>query len=717
MMLRPRRTMFRRSVTAIIACFAFAASKLALAGGGPENLLLVVNERSWSSLSIANHYIQLRAIPPQNVVYVPWTLDNEQITSAVMRERLLGPVLAEIERRRLGDHIDTIVYSADFPTLITADADILPGTKIPPPLMPLVSLTGATYLYQQFMAKQPEYLLFRSNGYFRPGGETEVPASHGFRSWYAWDAENRLLEAGAGRQYLLAAMLGCTSGRGNSTAEVIAMLKRSAAADYSRPTGTIYFAENSDVRSTKRQPLFASAVKAITAVGGKAATFAGTVPKKNDVAGAMIGSSDFSLIDTKLQPGAIAEHLTSHGGMLNEGATQTPISDWVRAGAALTSGAVAEPYAVPFKFPAAYMHLHYVRGCTAAEAYYQSISGPYQMLVLGDPLCKPWGRRAKIELVGFDNSQPLAGDVTITPRATFDGGDKPSRFELFLDGAMISACAPGGSFTFNADRLVDGRHELRVAAVGPEPIEMRSSVIAPFDTADRIRTLTLKRVGDGPIRWGEVLALDVAATGLPAGAKIVVAQGTRGVALLAAPGRIQLAPHLFGAGPVTLQAFAITGPAQPPAVLSAPLELEIEPAPPLPKLADLDETKLRPGAALTIGDKPATALTTATFDEGLRAVAKDEAFQLTAYFDVAEDGLYQFHLRHALQLELAVDDLPIYKSDAKQPTLDYAPIALAAGRHKLTLTGKLTGPPQLDIRFGLRGVQRLKPSTLKHTAP
>lgn len=710
---RPQRTMFRRSVVAIIAFVAIGCSRFALAGGGPENVLLVVNERSWSSLSIANHYIRLRAIPSQNIVYIPWTLDNEQINSATMRERLLGPVLAEIERRRLGDHIDTIVYSADFPTLITADADILPGTKIPPPLMPLVSLTGATYLHRQFMAKQPEYLLFDSNGYFRPGTESEVPASHGFRSWYGWDAKNSLLEAG-GRHYHLAAMLGCTSGRGNSTAEVVAMLERSAAADYSRPDGTIYFAENSDIRSTKRQPLFASAVKAITAAGGKAATFSGMVPKQSDVAGAMLGSSDFSLADTKLQPGAIGEHLTSHGGMMNEGATQTPITDWVRAGAALTSGAVAEPYAVPFKFPAAYLHLHYVRGCTAAEAYYQSISGPYQMLVLGDPLCKPWARKAKIELVGFDNSKPLAGTVTIAPQATFDGGGEPSRFELYLDGALVASCAPSGTFTFDADRLADGRHELRVAAVGPEPIEMRSSVIAPFDTADRIRSLTLKRVGDGPIRWGGVLALDVEATGLPAGARIVVAQGTRGVALLAASGRIQLAPHVFGRGPVTLQAFAITGPTSPPAVYSAPLELEIEPAPPLPKLADMDETKLRAGAALKLGDKPAAALTAATFDEGLRAATKDEAFQITGYLDIAEDGLYQFHLRHALQLELAVDDRPIYKTDAKQPTLDYAPIALAAGRHKLTLTGKLTGPPQLDVRFGLRGVQRLKPSALKH---
>ncbi len=42
----------------------------ARAGGGPENVLLVVNEDSPSSKLIANHYISLRQIPDRNVVYL-----------------------------------------------------------------------------------------------------------------------------------------------------------------------------------------------------------------------------------------------------------------------------------------------------------------------------------------------------------------------------------------------------------------------------------------------------------------------------------------------------------------------------------------------------------------------------------------------------------------------------------------------------------------------
>src|SRR5262245_20477487 len=42
------------------------------AGGGPENLILVVNSASANSLTIANHYVQLRKIPPNNVIYLDW---------------------------------------------------------------------------------------------------------------------------------------------------------------------------------------------------------------------------------------------------------------------------------------------------------------------------------------------------------------------------------------------------------------------------------------------------------------------------------------------------------------------------------------------------------------------------------------------------------------------------------------------------------------------
>ncbi len=57
--------------------------------------------------------------------------------------------------------------------------------------------------------------------------------------------DGKLLEAG-GQQYMLSTMLAATSGRGNSVAEVLSYLQRSAGADATHPDGTIYYVLNSD---------------------------------------------------------------------------------------------------------------------------------------------------------------------------------------------------------------------------------------------------------------------------------------------------------------------------------------------------------------------------------------------------------------------------------------------------------------------------------------
>ena len=59
---------FARTIFAGAAAMLFCLAPPARAGGGPENLFLVVNAASWASQSVANHYVELRKIPPINVL-------------------------------------------------------------------------------------------------------------------------------------------------------------------------------------------------------------------------------------------------------------------------------------------------------------------------------------------------------------------------------------------------------------------------------------------------------------------------------------------------------------------------------------------------------------------------------------------------------------------------------------------------------------------------
>ena len=154
--------------------------------------------------------------------------------------------------------------------------------------------------------------------------------------------------------------------------------------------------DNSDIRARTRRPMFEPTVKRLQELGVRAEIVQGSLPQgRDDVMGLVAGSAGFDWPSSKsrILPGAICEHLTSFGGVMLENAGQTPLTEFLRHGAALSSGTVTEPYAIAAKFPLPFLHVYYAQGCSAAEAFYQSLSGPYQLLIVGDPLCAPWASR------------------------------------------------------------------------------------------------------------------------------------------------------------------------------------------------------------------------------------------------------------------------------------------------------------------------------------
>lgn len=192
----------------------------------------------------------------------------------------------------------------------------------------------------------------------------------------------------------LAILLGATTGRGLTVAETIANLERSVAADGTRPLGSVWFmASNDDARTGPRRWAFAAAAAELRRLGVAAEVRDGVLPPKDAlVIGATIGIADFDWAanGAMIQPGAWCDHLTSLGGALQPNGGQTPLTAFLRAGAAGAGGTVAEPLNHPFKFPSAFVHVHRARGLSLVEAVHRSMSGPYQYLVVGDPLSRPW---------------------------------------------------------------------------------------------------------------------------------------------------------------------------------------------------------------------------------------------------------------------------------------------------------------------------------------
>ncbi len=92
-------------------------------------------------------------------------------------------------------------------------------------------------------------------------------------------------------------------------------------------------------------------------------------------------------------PGALGDHLTSFGGMLEGGHGQMTALSWIEAGVTATYGTTSEPYSHLPKFPhPQLLLLFYVQGASALEAYWKSVAWPQQGLFVGEPLAAPFAR-------------------------------------------------------------------------------------------------------------------------------------------------------------------------------------------------------------------------------------------------------------------------------------------------------------------------------------
>jgi uncharacterized protein (TIGR03790 family) len=700
-----RRGLFRALLLALASLLA--APSLAAAGGGPENVFLVVNARSWASITVANHFIQARHIPLSNVFYLDWPGDLQTIDVKVFREQILKPALAAIRRRGLGTQIDYLVYSADFPYAVNLQSEMV-GINLPQILSPVASITGVTYFYGPLLTLSPIAIGLENNHYFR-----KESASHGFRAWYGWSAGGKLQEAG-GDQYLLSTMLAYTSGRGNSVREAVSALERSATADGTSPGGTIYFMRNNDIRSRVRHDGYTAAILDLLRVKVDGEELEGTIPvHKKDVQGAMIGAASFDWGNSAstILPGAICEHFTSYGGILAEGAGQTPLTDLIRYGAAGASGTVVEPYAIAAKFPSPMLQVHYAHGCSLAESYYQSVNGPYELLIVGDPLCRPWAKIPKISTTGPHAGETVKGTIQLEPSAETKG-DAVDRYELFVDGPRSQIISQGQFFDLDTSAYPDGYHELRIVGIEGGPIESQGELILPLIFSNHGQTVELT-ADQTKARWGTPLKLTASTQQAD---RILLFHNSQIVGQISgSSGTTDIDPRVLGEGRLELRAFALGGNDAAHRALSSPLLLEVEPNPPLPpqQLAGI-----KPIAGLRLrgaDDKIEVVQDTHPGDWLAKAGAvARKPYHLSAYFTVPREEIYQFQIEYTGELRLKVDDVELFHGDDAQTGWHYLPINLAKGIHRVEIDAVAGGTPQLQIRFGGPGATTVTGKHFQH---
>ncbi|HEY2189129.1 MAG TPA: TIGR03790 family protein, partial [Caldimonas sp.] len=173
-----------------------------------------------------------------------------------------------------------------------------------------------------------------------------------------------------------------------------------------------------------------------------------------------------SIASNTFLDGAIADHLTSFGGVLT-GFGQTSALEWLEAGATGSYGTSTEPCSFRAKFPEpGIVMAHYLSGETLVEAYWKSVLMPGQGVFIGDPLARPFG--------GTRITRSAAGTVVLT-RAL-----PPGNYIVEAATSSIGPFRPIGALRANGF----GVREIRLPADERRFVRLRRAPEAPGRQAE-----------------------------------------------------------------------------------------------------------------------------------------------------------------------------------------------------------------------------------------
>ena len=530
-----------------VAFLCAAATQFALAGGTPENALLIIDPTDRDSMYVGNYYRQARGIPDTNILYMAPGAANYIAFADYNLDALFG-MLANAGTE---DHIDYIVLLPGAPFYVSAT------NQVQDQCSPVRRFSISAAYTMAFIADEILTGTLWSTNMNRYYGYTDQ--ARAFDSSVAWlygDPSN----AASARRYFIGAMLGYSGERGNTVAETIAMIDRAVAADGTRPAGTFYFMKTTDeLRSGPRDPYFPAAVNAIIALGGQAEQLLAVLPEgRHDCLGIMTGwaAPNIDGANMTIRPGAIGDHLTSWAATFDN-ASQTKVSRWIAKGAAGSWGTVEEPCNYAGKFPHARAHVYYFQGLSLGEALFRSVAyTPFQGLLYGDPLTRPFAHLPAVQVPDAPTG-PVAGNVTLTPSATTTHPTAQiAGFDLLIDGVLRSSVLPGQAFNVNTRALSDGRHDVRVLAYDNTLVRSTGRWLGTLDVQNRGQSVSMTAA---PLsgNWATAFNFDVvAAGGVPREIRLV----QNGRVLAAAPGaagRLTIYGLTLGAGPAQVQAEAL----------------------------------------------------------------------------------------------------------------------------------------------------------------
>lgn len=385
----------------LTTCMIGWAGVWAMAGGGPQNVLVVVNNASLDSLEIGRHYAVTRGIPDRHICHVTIPPDSVNLAVTNFLTSVVARVHAHIANHGLSNQIDYIVFVQDLPSRVN-------------------DTEGATAVMFYGFKYAPSFWQAGCN----------LPTNT--RSFY-FQAERAFRHAdvyGSTNYYLSTFLLADHLARARTN------ILRSVQSDGSTPTGTYYLNKSADPYRNIRYLRFDAFDFAARFIPNFPTFIYGSAYPHSNVLALCDGASGYTSnfwTHTEFARGSLADHLTSVGGRIYDTTHgQSTVLDWMKKGVAGSYGTVSEPCNYLEKFPDPLYLYWYARGFNLAESYWMSVANPHMGLFVGDPLTAPFAQPPAVSIVSPANHETVSGVVTM--EVTAASSRKVQRVDLFVDG-------------------------------------------------------------------------------------------------------------------------------------------------------------------------------------------------------------------------------------------------------------------------------------------
>jgi uncharacterized protein (TIGR03790 family) len=314
---------------------------------GPSDLAVIVNDADPLSVKVAEYYISRRRIPKVNVIHVSFTPGQS-----------------------------TMKYG-DFKTVKT-----IVDAATPPNVQAYALTWTAPYRVECMSITTAFAWGFDDEGFCATGCRPTKPSPY-------FNSNSR-------RPFDDYHIRPAMSLAGTNFEQVKALIDRGIASDSTFPKGVGYLVSTSDTSRNVRAFLYPEILQKLGGFVNLHLVRADFITNKKGIMYYFIGAEKVMALDSlRFLPGAIADHLTSAGGMLTDSFQMSSLR-WLEAGATGSYGNVSEPCNYPTKFPHPGIVIsNYLHGESLIEAYWKGVAWPSQGIFIGEPLAAPFVSRSE----------------------------------------------------------------------------------------------------------------------------------------------------------------------------------------------------------------------------------------------------------------------------------------------------------------------------------